>query len=576
MKKSLVLTFVLVMLVSFGWNGYFNRAFVADAAQADEEYTIKVDFSDIIDISDAGANVFAGANSGHGGHQTRIVHTSHGDYTAYITDSIESNGKTMDEFSIIKINDDGTTKVVFREYKVYDTSQVSLFVDNDENVWAVTVGDNKLKDQFDGRVDTIIAAAYRVDKNTNDATGYNVMVQRKTFNGYGYSSFCYDSVNDKIYTLTCSGDEPGELVWLIFDMKTLTWDGTARAITTKNRQSYPYIYADGKGGMIILNERDIKCTSAGYPEVGNNDGLSAAELAKFDRWSANYLWDQLELYYIPDVYKEEFTSVLVAEADYSRVKGETQEERNSLEFRQTNEYPNFQNNRGGDTFLDADGYLHIIYAKEYQLAAYTRETTERKWIHAVYDISDPNNMKEISSTEIIDDAKLDYWCSFRMYQDERGNLFLISGESNKETASGRIVVYKVNGTPTDGYTYEELSDKQYEGDSVINISNNRSNSLIDGNIGVTLMDKASDYDYIQVSITYEMIPDVTPTPDPDETPGPDKTPGAETPGPSPTQDPGQSSPSDNNVVWYVVGGVVVLAAAAAIVYYVLSKKKKKE
>ena len=159
MKKSLVLTFVLVMLVSFGWNGYFNRAFVADAAQADEEYTIKVDFSDIIDISDAGANVFAGANSGHGGHQTRIVHTSHGDYTAYITDSIESNGKTMDEFSIIKINDDGTTKVVFQEYKVYDTSQVSLFVDNDENVWAVTVGDNKLKDQFDGRVDTIIAAA---------------------------------------------------------------------------------------------------------------------------------------------------------------------------------------------------------------------------------------------------------------------------------------------------------------------------------------------------------------------------------------------------------------------------------
>ena len=63
MKKSLVLTFVLVMLVSFGWNGYFNRAAVADAAQADEEYTIKVDFSDIIDISDAGANVFAGANS---------------------------------------------------------------------------------------------------------------------------------------------------------------------------------------------------------------------------------------------------------------------------------------------------------------------------------------------------------------------------------------------------------------------------------------------------------------------------------------------------------------------------------
>ena len=115
MKRSLILTFVLVMLVSFGTYGYFNNATKAEAA----EQEIVFDFSDIVDISDAGANVFAGNNAGHGGHQTRIVHTSHGDYTAYITDSIESNGKTMDEFSIIKINADGTTKVIFQEYKVF-------------------------------------------------------------------------------------------------------------------------------------------------------------------------------------------------------------------------------------------------------------------------------------------------------------------------------------------------------------------------------------------------------------------------------------------------------------------------
>ena len=58
----------------------------------------------------------------------------------------------MNQFSVIKINADGTTEVVFQEWKAYDSSQVSLHVDADENVWALVAGDNgRLKDQFDGR-----------------------------------------------------------------------------------------------------------------------------------------------------------------------------------------------------------------------------------------------------------------------------------------------------------------------------------------------------------------------------------------------------------------------------------------
>lgn len=562
MKKSLVLTFIIVMLISFGWSGSFNKA-----AQANDRYVSaekEYNFSDIIDISTSGAGVNTGDNAGHGGHQTRIVHTEHGDYAAYITDSIKANGgKQMDEFSIIKINNDGTTKVIFREYKVYDTSQVGVFSDKDGNVWAVTVGDNKLKAQFDGRADAIIATAYRIDKDTEEATGYNVLVQRATFSGYGYSSFCYDKVSDKIYTLTSSGDAPGELIWLIFDMKTLTWDGQARAVKTNNRQCYPYIYADGKGGMIILNERDIRCTNAGYPEVSSNDGLTANDLRTFERWSAEYLWDQLELYYIPDVYKEEYTSVLVAEADYSRVKGDTQQERNSLEFRKTNAYPNFQNNRGGDTFLDKDGYLHVIYAKEYSLAAYTREAVERTWIHAVYDVSDPNDMKLLSSTDIIEDAKLPYQCSFRMYQDNSGTLYMISGQTDRKTSKGKVIVYELIGTPTEGYKQRnEVASAPYTGDSIINISNNRSNSYADNKIAVLFM-SGNTYKYMQISIIDKNAP-VEPTP----------TPGDNTP--KPTENPGDPSETDSNIVWYIVCGIVVLAGVAAAVYFTVAKKKKKE
>lgn len=554
MKKSLVLTFVITMLLSFGWNAGLDKTAYATSPAQKKEYI----FSEIIDIAKAGADVTTGENAGHGGHQTRIVHTEHGDYAAYITDSIKaSDGKQLDEFSIVKINDDGTTELIFQEYKVYDSSQVGVFADKDGNVWAVTVGDNKLKDQFDGRAEAIIATAYRVDKDTDETTGYNIISQRATSVGYGYSSFCYDEAYDRIYTLTSSGDEPGELIWLIFDMKTLTWDKQARAISTAHRQCYPYIYADGKGGMIILNERDIQCAAAGYPEVGNNDGLTNEELRKFDRWSANYLWDQLELYYIPDVYKEEFSSTIVAEADYSRVKG-TQDERNSLEFRKTNEYPNFQNNKGGDTFLDNNGYLHIIYAKEYLLSAYNRETVERTWVHDVYDISDPNNMKCLSSTDIIDDATLSYECSFRMYQTKDGTLYLISGQVNKKTGEGDIIVYKLDGTPESGYEQREnVASTPYTGDSIINISNNRSNSTADDNIAVLIM-SGNEYKYMQISIETEDI-DVTPA-----------TPDCQLPTPSSTS----SGNADGNVIWYVVGGAIIVIGAAVAVYCVLKKKKK--
>lgn len=553
MKKSLVLTFVIAMLVSFGWNTGFNNAAYATDCVVGKEYA----FTDIIDIATAGANVTTGENAGHGGHQTRIVHTEHGDYAAYITDSIKAgDGKQLDEFSIIRINDDGTTELIFQEYKVYDTSQVGVFADKDGNVWAVTIGDNKLKDQFDGRPAALIATAYRVDKATNETTGYNVISQKETSVGYGYSSFCYDEALDRIYTITSSGNEPGALTWLIFDMKTLTWDSQARSIQTNNRQCYPYMYADGKGGLIILNERDINCSAAGYPEVGNNNGLTAEELRTFDRWSADYLWDQLEIYYIPDVYKEEFTSKLVAEADYSKVTG-TQEERYSLEFRKKNLYPNFQNNRGGDTFLDKDGYLHVIYAREYNLAAYTRETVERTWIHAIYDVSDPNDMKLMASNEIVNDAELSYECSFRMYQTNDNTLHMISGQVDKKTGEGKLIVYELIGTVSDGYKERvAVAEKEYTGDSIINISNNRSNSFEDDCIAVLLME-GNEYKYMQIAISTGDGPGL-----PTEPPATTSTPTPGAPG------------TDNNIVWYIVGGAVIVVGAAVAVYFVLKKKKK--
>lgn len=479
MKKSLILTLVVAMLFSFCWST--NLGMTAKAETVEHKNTFE--FSERVDFSDIGN----GNAAGHGNHQTRVVHTTHGDYVTYITNTTSnSNGEKLDEFKVIRVNEDRTYEVVFTEYKIYDTSQVGLFVDKDENVWAVTVGANNYRQNT--AIDSIMANAWMIDKETDDVTNYSIVVPRKTWGGYGYSYFCYDEAMDKLYTLTASGDEPGELVWLIFDMETKTWDNTARSFETTYRNCYPYIYADGKGGMIIVNECDHKATSLGYPEISVNYGLTEDEIksipgsyksssGEWKRPSADYVFDQLELYYIPDVYDEAYEKFVVAEADYSRVHG-TQEERYSLEFRAVNEYPTIQNNNGGDTFLDANGYLHVVYSKEFVLAAYNNTMeTDKYWYHDVIDISDPSNIKKLSSTLIVDESKenFEYSHSYRMYQTTDGSLYLIS--TNVSGYYGKVLVLAVNGNVNDGYTYEKVAEEDHVGDRIICISNNRSNSV---------------------------------------------------------------------------------------------------
>ena len=107
-------------------------------AAGSTEYPFSV--SSLINLSDTGKT--PGANSSHGNHQTRTVHTTHGDYAAYITDSYaeKSTGKTIDKWSLFKIDtESGTSEIIFTGEKYYDSSQVSLLVDKDENVISDTV-----------------------------------------------------------------------------------------------------------------------------------------------------------------------------------------------------------------------------------------------------------------------------------------------------------------------------------------------------------------------------------------------------------------------------------------------------
>lgn len=518
MKKTIVFTLLFTMLLSLCVGG-----FSVSAAESD----IVADILDPLSIRKSGSGVSAGENSGHGNHQTRTVHTFHGDYAAYITDSIkqpDSTGTTVqiDQFSVIRVKD-GVSEVVFQGYKNYDTSQVSIFADKDENIWAVTVYNNGYKAQFDGRDLSICLDAYRIDKNTDEVLSYSSIVPIDFTTNIGYSASCYDPVYNKIYAISSAGHRGSNpcMILNVFDMETLEWESNPRELNLSFRHAYFYMYADGKGGLIVVANRDYKCTegeNGSYNEIQSDYGLSEEDKQYLtekngERWAASYFWDQLDLYYISDVNSEEFQTLSICPADFSQVKGD-ETYRYSVEGRENNYYPNVQNNNGGETFIDANGYLHVIYNKQLVNAAWNRGLMKSsEWKHMVVDISDPNNMKILYDELILDEVTEKTDASFRLYEDENDNLYMLSSETpiGASGANCTLYVYKVNGTPSEGYTYQVIGSKDYVGGECINISNARGNfseSADDGVINVIYHNMGgNDYKMIQVKLSTAAAPD---------------------------------------------------------------------
>lgn len=505
MKKSIVWTLLFAMLLSACLVS--AQAMKVEALSGEDFGVI---FDEYFEISKAGANVAGGPNSGHGNHQTRIVHTTHGDYACYITDSsTSSTSTTLDELSIIKINDDNTTEVVEKFYKAYDSSQSCVIVDNDENVWAVVTANNSLKDQFDGRTSGWYLAAYRVDAETDEVTSYSVILPVNAKGaGISYGSFVFDPSTNQIYAFIFDGQEVGAdkdtIYWTIFDVATKTWEGKVHSISCDYRHGYPYMIPDGKGGLMLICERDYAATAGGYAEISDNLDGNYQPIDIPNRWSAGYFWDQLDLFYITDMDADDYKKSTPAPTDWSKVTGDEMYRR-SLEGRQNNMYPNVQCNNGGDVYFDGT-YLHLIYSKEFLYAASTRRAGEKDWIHVVVD---PATMTNVYEETLIDDVADGAANSYRICKSVSGEIFFVRTRApyaGDQTAlmPGKIVstdasknvtmtVYHVAGNPTDGYEYTEVAAMgdvagDYIGSTVINLASVRGNCLQDDTFGYIFQD----------------------------------------------------------------------------------------
>ncbi|MBQ8915302.1 MAG: hypothetical protein IJ046_03885, partial [Clostridia bacterium] len=349
-----------------------------------------------IDLSKTGPA--PGENAQHGNHQVRTVHTSHGDYAAYITGTYtDSKYQTVNEWSLFKIDPaTGTSKVIYTAEKYYDSSQVSLIVDKDENVWAITSTSDSRRNLTGEGLD---CRAHRLDAKTGEITSYSRIIGGGAQDGYGYATCFYDIAYDRIIVMHAGGDyvpgqEKASLNRTIFDLKKNEGQARVRHVKIESRHCYMFGYADGNGGLIMIAQRDIKAASLGYPEIGSDEGITSADRTYMKqngitRWSANYCWDQLDLFYFPKITESKYVSYSVCEADYSHVSG-TQAERYTLQKRLTNYYSAVQNNNGGDFLLteSADGkkLLHITYNKSLIQAAMDRGVAcESKWYHQVWD-----------------------------------------------------------------------------------------------------------------------------------------------------------------------------------------------
>jgi len=454
----------------------------------------------------------------HGNHQTRTVHTSHGDYAAYVTSSYtDGNGNTVSKWKLFRIDTaTGTYKAIFTGEKFDDSSQVSLIVDRDENIWAVTSTSDFLR-HYD--IEGLDLRAHKYDPKTGEVTSYETInTNGGAYDWYGYGMSFYDSQSNRIVCMHAGGDYKAgsqtgaSFNWTYFDIETGRWSRSIRYAKIPARHCYMYGYIDDRGGLVLLAQRDIEVKSLGYPEVGNNTGLSSADLQYMSqngikRQAADYAWDQLDLYYFPDIYKSsDVYTYNVAKADYSKVTG-TQDERYTLEKRLSNYYPVNQNNNGGDILWveNKNGMtlLHITYNTAYVQAAMDRSKgIESRWYHQVWDMTDPTHAKRLYSSPIIleggiaDDAKDGGGYSFRLYKDTESNMYLVSGHL------GKISLYRiVKDKDSYNYTYEKVGSSILASglDNLVNISSHRGGSHIDNTINV-MYAASNKYQFVSLTI----------------------------------------------------------------------------
>ncbi|MBE6569725.1 MAG: hypothetical protein E7658_05865 [Ruminococcaceae bacterium] len=272
----------------------------------------------------------------HGGHQMRVVHTERGTYAIvvkYFNDSYHGNS----EFYFVKVDNEENVSLIYYDEYPSEASTMQLNIGQDINgdvIGTVGCGTELRTYIFDAETDEVeIYRAEPVFSSKSDEKQYVYSP--------GYSQTMFDFANRKLYQFYVSCYETNEyaLEWFTFDLETKEWTTTSICQTFPDilgRVNYIYPIADGNGGAYVTGRTGVDMTLLA-DEVGYEGSLSG-----------KYAHDTMYLFHIPDLTSaENIEYKVVQEPDRSRA------------FEGI--WSNVSHENNGHVFMDADGYLHIIY-----------------------------------------------------------------------------------------------------------------------------------------------------------------------------------------------------------------------
>lgn len=281
--------------------------------------------SDPVDLA-ATCGVSASDEGVHGGTQSRIARTSHGTYAAFL--GKDGGGKAV--VHLIRIRDGRPERLASLPTALSGSNGVHVVRDADQEVYVVAPA----TENADGR-ERAVLAAYHVDRSTGATTEHRATAPFGHGTSFGYGSAFLDAPGRAVYALYSGGDAPGYFAWVRFDLAQRRWTSEAVVADLAYRHCYNYGFADGRGGVAIVSERDVRIETVGVSptDPGRDPGTK-------------YVWDELRLFRIPDLARPDYRAFDIEAAVYDKPAGL---------------YPSVQNNFGGDAFLDEQNRLHVLY-----------------------------------------------------------------------------------------------------------------------------------------------------------------------------------------------------------------------
>lgn len=357
-----------------------------------------------------------GANSSaegiHGGTQTRICRTSHGSYAAFLG-KVEG-GKVV--IHLIRIRDGRPERLGSLPTNLSGSNSVQVVCDADQEVYVMAPGT-----ESDHGKERAVLTAYHVDRDTGATTEHRATVPFGRGNSFGYGVAFLDAPRRAAYALYSGGDAPGYLAWFRFDLAEKRWADKAVVAELAYRHCYSYGLSNGPGGAVVLSERDVRIETVGVAptDPGRDPGTK-------------YVWDELRAFQIPDLARPDYRAVDVETAVYDKP---------------ARLYPNVQNNYSGDTFVDAQGRMHVLYR-----STDNNRTKGGFNRHAVLD----------AGLRIVANERLSFQeaASMRMFQSTAGRHYIAAVP---HAPPARIQVW--GAADAEGRRYELLAEKRL-GDEV--------------------------------------------------------------------------------------------------------------